>query len=84
MYWRPRKDQLELQYRPVFWEAVEEYRDRGLTGLGKIIFGEFNEVENEIDGDKLDTMDMMFFGKAKDGSYAAFSANTLSPLEPGQ
>jgi hypothetical protein len=45
------------------WEAVEEYRDRGLLGPGKIIFGEFNEVENEIDGEPISLMDMVFINK---------------------
>ena len=52
-------------YRPLFWEAAEEYRDRGLTGLGKIQFGEFNEVENELEGDEIDACDIMFLNAEK-------------------
>lgn len=65
MYWKPRKDMLEGMYRPLFWEAAEEYRDRGLTGLGKIQFGEFNEVENELEGDEIDACDIMFLNAEK-------------------
>lgn len=63
IYWKPRKDRIEGAFRPALWEAVEEYRDRGLIGPGKIIFGEFNEEENEIDGEPISVMDMVFINK---------------------
>lgn len=33
--------------RPLMWEIAEEYRDAGLTGPGKVIFGELNMQDNE-------------------------------------
>lgn len=63
MFWKPNKQELfDLYQRPMFWELAEEYAEAGLTGPGKVMFGEFNTEENENDDFKTQhTLDIFYF-----------------------
>jgi len=44
LFWEPNKQEMfDLYQRPMFWELAEEYAEAGLTGPGKVMFGEFNK-----------------------------------------
>ena len=47
MFWQPDGKNTDGVQRPLYWQIAEDFAAKGLTGKGKVLFAEFNMLENE-------------------------------------